>query len=105
VEIRDEIRSRIEGVRLAHSMLLKTRQVRTEAETYYYRLLLRSRQGKFSSVAVKSGLDQMINSRQQELVSLVQYNLALLQLDLAQNTIFDRYHVDVEKILAEVKHD
>ncbi len=33
VEIRDEICSRIEGVRLAHSMLMKTRQVRTAAGT------------------------------------------------------------------------
>lgn len=101
-EIRDEIKSRVEGVRLAHSMLLKTKLVRKEAETYYYRLLYRSRQGKFNSVAVKSALDQMIQARQQELVTLVQYNLSLLQLDLSQNMIFERYNVDVDKILSEV---
>lgn len=102
-EIRDEVKSRVEEVRLAHSMLVKTKQVRKEAETYYYRLLYRSRQGKFNSVAVKSGLDQMIQARQQELVTLVQYNLALLQLDLTQNMIFERYNVDIDKILSKVK--
>ncbi len=35
----------------------------------------------------------------------MQYNLALLQLDLAQNTIFDRYHVDAEAKLEKGKTD
>jgi hypothetical protein len=48
---------------------------------------------------VKNGLDAMIETRQRELEALVQYNVALLQLDLAKNELFDRYKIDVNKYI------
>jgi hypothetical protein len=50
-------------------------------------------------VNVKFALDSLVQARQGELEALVQYNVALLQFDLARNEIFDRYNVDVEKYI------
>lgn len=102
-EIRDDVINTIAQVRALHDVLEKTRTARREAEVYYNRIYRRIRQGNMSSVVIKAALDNMIQTRQQELEALVNYNVMLLRLDLAKNEIFERYDVDVEKILAEVK--
>lgn len=103
IEIRDEVISRYENVILAHKVLNKTRRARVESERYYNRLYARSRRGRFNSVAVKNALDSMINSRHSELRALVDYNIALLQFDLAKNEIFERFSIDIEQLIAEVE--
>lgn len=102
-EIRDDVLTKLENVKLAHQVLKNTREARKEAETYYYRLLARTRTGKFNLVAVGQALENMAASRQKELETLVNYNISLLQYDLAKNEIFERYKVDVESILDKVK--
>ncbi len=101
-EIRDDVTNKLERVRLTHEVLLKSRNARTQSEAYYYLLMQRARQGKFNSVQVKNALDSVTRARQQELESLVQFNISLLQYDLAKNEIFDRYKIDIERIIKEV---
>ncbi len=48
---------------------------------------------------MKNGLDAMVASRQQELEALVQYNVSLLQLDLATNSLFERFNINVDKYI------
>ncbi|MFH0975781.1 MAG: TolC family protein [Spirochaetota bacterium] len=100
LEVRDDIHSNIESVELQHITLAKSRIARKESETYYQKLLVRFRQGKVNSVAMKLALDSMVQSRQQELEALVGYNIAVLQLDMAKNEIFERYNINVEKYLS-----
>lgn len=102
-EIRDEVVSRSRQVKMFHEVLAKSREARKEADLFYARILRRIRQGKFNSVAMKNALDNMTMTRQKELEALVQYNVALLQLDLAKNVIFERYNVDIDSILAKIK--
>lgn len=99
LEVRDDVLNSLEQVRLLHSTLGKARTARGESELYYQRLLARFRQGKATAVNVKFALDSLVQARQGELEALVQYNVALLQFDLARNEIFDRYNVDVEKYI------
>jgi outer membrane protein TolC len=103
MEIRDEVLSRMERVRMQHVMLAKAKTVRSESELYYQKILVRFGQGKAKSLDMRNALDSMVQSRQQELEALVLYNVALLQFDLAKNEIFERYGVDVEKYLKMVK--
>ncbi|MCS6983738.1 MAG: TolC family protein [Leptospiraceae bacterium] len=101
-EITDEIYSRLETVKLLHQVLSNSQKAAREAQLYYERLLARARQGKFNSVIVKQALDNLILLKQKELEARVNYNIALLQLDLAKNEIFERYNVNVEKYLKDV---
>lgn len=102
-EITDEVTSRLESVKMLHHVLQNSRQAAREAELYYERLLVRVRQGKFNSVAVKQALDNLVLLKQKELEARVNYNVALLQFDLAKNEVFERYNVDVEKYLKDIK--
>ncbi len=103
LEVRDEILNALEQVRTRHLALKKARTARAESELYYQRLLVRFRQGKATAVTVRLALDALMQSRQSELESLVTYNVTLLQFDLAKNEIFDRYNVNVEKYIKQVK--
>ena len=102
-EIRDDVLNKMENVRLTHEVLMRTRESKEQAELYYNRLMARVRQGRFNSVNVKTSLDNLVANRQRELEALVQFNVSILQFDLAKNEIFERYNVDVEKYLAQVK--
>ena len=101
--IRDEVTGRLERVKHNHEILKKNRIVTVEAVKYYNRLFLRSRQGRFNSVSVKSALDSLIDARQKELEALIQFNVSILQFDLAKNEVFERYDVNIEKLLKGVK--
>ncbi|TAL33210.1 MAG: TolC family protein [Spirochaetes bacterium] len=101
-EINDDIYSKLEHVKTQHVMLSKSKTSRTEAELYYQKILIRFGQGKASTVAMQNALDAMIRSRQMELESLVWFNVALLQLDLSKNEVFDKYGVDVEHYLIKI---
>lgn len=103
LEVRDDVLNKLEKVKLAHTVLHNARTARQESELYYTRLLRKVRQGRFNSVNMKNAMDTLVLMRQKELEALVQYNVVLLQFDLAKNEIFERYNVDVEKYLAQVK--
>ena len=102
LEIRDDIINKMEQVKVQHEMLMKARTANSEAELYYQNVLKRFEQGKVTSVTMKIATDYMVQSRQQALNALVQYNVTLLLFDLAKNEIFERYHVDVEKYLKNI---
>lgn len=102
-EIRDEVLTRLEQVKLSYEIFQTSRTSRREAEAFYNKMLARSRSGKLNFQLVGQALENMVANRQRELEALVNYNIALLQFDLAKNEIFERYKVDVEKILEQVK--
>ncbi len=96
IDIRDEVSNRMEIVKLRHVVLGRSKAARSASELYYRRVLEKFGRGKVSSLDMKSAIDAMAQSRQQELESLVAYNVSLLQLDLSKNELFERYNVDVK---------
>ena len=102
-EIRDEVLTRLENVRLTFEIFQTSRTSRKESEAFYSRMLARTRTGKLNFQLVGQALENMVANRQRELESLVNYNIALLQYDLAKNEIFERYGVNVERILEKIK--
>jgi len=97
--IRFEILNKIDRVKLTYRDLGRTRKIRKETESYYNKLLNYTQQGKFDAISVKNALDNRTKTRQSELAALVQYNIAILKLDLATNQIFEKYEIDVERLL------
>jgi len=102
-EVRDDVINRHERVLLFYSMLVNNREVLRESELYYSRVRDQARKGKLNSLAVKNALDSLSSARQKVLESLVQYNIAILQYDLAKNEIFEKYNVDIKSLLKEIQ--
>lgn len=103
LEIKDDIINKLEQVNVQHQMLVKARIASREAQIYYKNILRRFEQGKVNSLTIKTATDYMVQSRQQELNSLVQFNIAILLFDLAKNEVFERYNIDVETYLKDIK--
>lgn len=103
LEIRDEILDSIDQLELSYTILQNSRKAKTESESSYRKLIAKSRQGRFNSATVKSSFDALIEARHQELQALVNFNVSLLRLELAKNEIFEKYNVDVEKLIDEVR--
>lgn len=97
--VRDEIFSKTEHIKTNFALYQKAEEARIQAETYYRRLLASLRRGRFTAAVVKNGLDAMVESRQRELETLIQYNVSLLQLDVSKNELFERYNIDVNKYI------
>ncbi len=102
-EIRDDVLTRLENVKLTYEVFQNSRTSRKESEAFYNRMLARTRTGKLNFQLVGQALENMVANRQRELESLVNYNISLLQFDLAKNEIFERYKIDVEAVLDRVK--
>ncbi len=97
--VRDEVVGSVERIGTRHQLYQKAKEATRESEVYYDRLLANLRRGRLNAAVVKNGLDAMVASRQQELEALVQYNVSLLQLDLATNSLFERFNINVDKYI------
>lgn len=100
-EIRDDLASKIEAVKTSYTVYTKARDMRIQFRVYYNKMLANLKRGRFTAETVKNGLDAYIDSKQNELNALVGYNIALVQLDIATNMIFERYDIDIEQYLKE----
>lgn len=103
VDIKNEISNRSERVKLQYDILQKSITARQQSDLYYDRLFVKFKQGKVNSVAMKLATDSMIQARQQELESLINYNIVMLQYDLTKNVVFEKYGIDVNRYLAPKK--
>ncbi len=99
-EIRDEVTSRVEEARLRYDVYIQSKKVASESTLYYRKLLRKTRQGRFNSVATKNALDSMLNARQNELDALVNFNVSLLRYYLAKGKIFSRFNIEIDWLLA-----
>jgi hypothetical protein len=101
--IRDDVTSKAEMIKVTFTSFQRARASRLEYDRYYQGILANLRMGKTSSAVVKNALDAYNDSRQREQEALVQYNVALMQFDIATNLLLEKYSVDVEKYVAEAK--
>lgn len=99
-EVKDDIRTRVDNIKTNYKLYEKAKEARVQSERYYLRLHSYLRRGRFTAATVKNGLDAMVDSRQRELEALVAYNISLLELELAQNELFKKYNIDIDKYIA-----
>lgn len=102
-EVRDEVDSLVKQCAVLFTVYQQTKKSGEYAQNYYFQVLRKFRQGRFSAVQLKLALDSYIFMRQAELKSLVDFNVALLRRDLARNVIFENYNINLDAILEKVK--
>jgi len=103
-EVRDEVDSAVKQCAVLHQVYVQTKEAREYQMNYYNGVLRKFRLGRYSAIQLKLALDGYIQARQAELKSLVDYNVSLLQRDLARNVIFENYGIDVDSVLGRVKN-
>ncbi|MCL1864910.1 MAG: TolC family protein [Spirochaetes bacterium] len=97
--VKDDVSSKIERVNTTFTLYQKAKEARSQAGIYHDKMLANLRRGRLTAAAVRNSLDALINSRQQELQSLILFNVSLLEFEVAKNELFDRYSIDVEKYI------
>ncbi len=102
-EILDEIKTRRESIEAGYEMLQKSRKTEEEMERFYKGVIGQFRQGKYPAIAVKNALDVYVQSQLGTIQSKVNYNINILRYDLSKNYIFEKYGVDIAKIISEIK--
>ncbi len=99
--IRDEIVKNHESINLKYKIYTNSKKIRISTEKYYFAVRKRVTQGKFTSVILKTALDEVIRRKSEELRFLVNYNIALVTFSLSKNEIFEKYGIKPYAILDE----
>jgi outer membrane protein TolC len=97
--IHDEIEIRIAQCQTTYTIYKQSMQSSDYARSYYEKIYNKFSQGRYETTQLKLAFDNYIVQRNNALKSLVDYNVALLQLDIARNTVFEKYNIDVNNIL------
>ncbi len=97
--VKDDIASRAEGLDTTYSLYQKSKEQRIQSEIYYSKILTNLRQGRFSATTVREALSNLVSSRNQELEFLINYNASVLQFQVAQNTLFKNYGIDIDSYI------
>ncbi|MCB1191230.1 MAG: TolC family protein [Leptospiraceae bacterium] len=102
-EIRDDIVSAYDGILASHKILKTSQTTEAETDRFYNGILKGYGQGRFSAIAVKNALDSNIQAKLGAIQSKINYNINLLRYDLAKNYLFEKYGIDVYKIIDSLK--
>ncbi|NUM41809.1 MAG: TolC family protein, partial [Leptospiraceae bacterium] len=102
-EILDEVKTRREAIEASFEILHKSQNMENELERFYKGVMGQFRQGKYPAIAVKNALDAYVQSQLGTIQSKVNYNINILRYDLSKNYIFEKYGVDIVKIISEIR--
>ncbi len=97
--VRDEIATGVRSCEASYKIYEQSKQANVYARNYYNQVVAKFRRGRYNTLLVKQALDDYIKARYNELNSLVQYNVALIQRDNARNAVFKNFGIDVDGIL------
>ncbi len=97
--VKDDVTSKIEKINTNYKLYQKAKEARVQAEIYYGKMLTNLRRGRFTASMVRTALDGLINSKQQELQLLVLFNASLLEFEVSKNELFETYKIDVDKYI------
>lgn len=101
--IEQEMETRSEAVLTSHQVLEEFKKNQKELEKYYAGLLERFKQGRFSAANVKRALDALAQSELAVTQARINFNINLVRYDLAKNSLFAKYGIDLYGILAELE--
>ncbi len=102
-EIFDELKTRREALATGYEVLQKSKKTEEEMEKFYNGVIGQFRQGKYPAIAVKNALDAYVQSQLGTVQARVNYNINILRYDLTKNFIFEKYGVDIAKVISEIK--
>ncbi|EQA62013.1 TolC family protein [Leptospira alexanderi] len=99
LSIKEELENRYATILAGKDILEGAKKRREEANKFYRGLSERFRQGRFTAVAVKTALDNVIQSELQVTQAKIQLNIDILRYELAKNHIFEKFGVNVNDII------
>lgn len=102
-EIEQEIAIRHEALIASHALLKDLQKTKKETETFYNGLMERFRQGRYTAVNVKNALDSLANTELALTQAKINFNINLVRYELAKNSLFEKYGLDLYSILEEVE--
>lgn len=102
-EITQEIDNRYEALESSHALLKDLLKTRRETEIFYNGLMERFRQGRYTAVNVKNALDSLANVELAVTQAKINFNINLVRYELAKNSLFEKYGLDLYSILEEVE--
>ncbi|TGM36902.1 TolC family protein [Leptospira biflexa] len=102
-EIEQEIVTRQEALIASHALLKDLQKTKRETEIFYNGLMERFRQGRYTAVNVKNALDSLANTELAVTQAKINYNINLVRYELAKNSLFEKYGLDLYSILEEVE--
>jgi outer membrane protein TolC len=97
IEIRDDVENAADSIETTDYALKKTKEARLQTELYYKRMFVRFKQGKLNAAVLKTGMDNLISARQQELSASVDYNMAILKYQVSINDVFESNGIDINE--------
>lgn len=102
-EINQDIDNRYELVQSSYVLLNDLKKTKQESEKFYEGLLSRFRQGRFTAVNVKNALDSLAQAELGITQAKINFNINLVRYELAKNSLFEKYGLDLYQILDEVE--
>lgn len=102
-EIEQEIDIRYEALLASHALLKDLLKTKRETEIFYNGLMERFRQGRYTAVNVKNALDSLANTELAVTQAKINFNINLVRYELAKNSLFEKYGLDLYSILEEVE--
>ena len=102
-QVKDDITEGLERIKTAHEVLEKAQNAEKQTRAFYFGLLRRYRQGRFTAVAVKDALDALAQARASLTQAKINFNISLVRYELARNTIFRTYDVNIDRVLNRMK--
>lgn len=104
-EIEDEVEQRYENIKASYKILIDAKKTLEENKKFYNSLLNRFRQGRFDSITIKQAMDAVANSESGVTQAKINYNINILLYELSKNYIFEKYGVDIYRILEEAEKE
>ncbi|RHX80865.1 TolC family protein [Leptospira yasudae] len=99
LSIKEELENRYAAIQSGKDIFEGAKKRKEEANKFYRGLSERFRQGRFTAVAVKNALDNVIQSELQVTQAKIQMNIDILRYELAKNHIFEKFGVNVNDII------
>lgn len=103
-QIRDDLTEAYEQIKAAYDVLQRTKYAVNQTETFYNRLLVRYRQGRFTAESVKNALDSLVQARLGLMQARINFNIALVRYDMVRNNIWDRFQINIDSVIDRMMH-
>ncbi len=102
-EISQDIDNRYEMLKSSHVLLTDLKKTKKETESFYSGLYSRFKQGRFTAANVKNALDSLAQTELGITQAKINFNINLVRYELAKNSLFEKYGLDIYQILEEVE--
>ncbi|MCB1156462.1 MAG: TolC family protein, partial [Leptospiraceae bacterium] len=101
-QIKDELHIRHDNIQKSYVILQNSKRTELEAERFYNGIYRRFSQGSYNALSVKKALDNYVESQLGTIQARVNFNINMLLYDLSKNYLFERFGVDVRKVMNQL---